>query len=204
MNQNPSSEVASSFPAVSLFPNSHKAVPDKLIRACWEGMSYYPELREVPITFQWATMKRATMAAQPRWNFFFGPRRQRAYLIKVSNNLHLNHKIRLDEAPYPVLLGWVVHELGHIMDYHRRNNLSLLRFIAGYISSGAYRRRAEFTADHFALERDLGSYLLATKEFLLGHSRLSDKYKARLQKYYLPPEVVVAYLESEEGPLMRE
>lgn len=149
-------------------------------------------------------MKRATMAAQPRWDFFTKPRAQRAYLIKVSNNLHLNHKIKLAEAPYPVLLGWVVHELGHLMDYHRRSNLSLLRFISGYISSGNYRRRAEFTADHFALERDLGSYLLATKEFLLGHSRLSDKYKARLQKYYLPPEMIVAYLESEEGPLMRE
>lgn len=204
MNQNPSSDVASSFPTISLFPHTQKALPAKLIRACWEGISYYPELKGVPITFEWATMKRATMAAQPRWDFFTKPRSQRAYLIKVSNNLHLNHKIRLDEAPYPVLLGWVVHELGHIMDYHRRSNFSLLRFILGYVSSGNYRRRAEYTADHFAMERNLGSYLLATKEFLLGHSRLSNKYKARLQKYYLPPEVIIAYLESEEGPLMRE
>ena len=187
-----------------LFPGSRRPVPPELIRACEEGLSYFPELVEVPITFQWATMKRATMAAQPRWYFWLRPRSERRYLIKVSNNLHLNHKINLREAPYRVLLGWVVHELGHLMDYHRRSNRSLIGFILGYLSSGRYRREAEYTADEFALGRGLGEYLLETKQFLLGHSRLSDKYKARLQRYYLPPEAVVAYLEAEEGPLLRE
>jgi hypothetical protein len=193
-----------SFPGLTISTHAPTQLSAPFRAALSTALAFYPELTAHPLTIRWAKLGRATMAAQPRPDFWRFPAQERPFVIKVSSNLHLNHRVKLSEAPHEVLVGWLVHEMGHLMDYQRRSFWGMLRFGVGYLLSGRYRRQAEFTADGFALERGAGAYLLATKRFLLAHSHLSQKYKTRLMRYYPTPEDVIAYIEAQEEPLMPE
>jgi hypothetical protein len=38
-------------------------------------------------------------------------------------------------------------------------------------------------------------YILKTKDFILNHAEISDKYKARIKKFYLSPEELMEMVE---------
>jgi hypothetical protein len=44
----------------------------------------------------------------------------------------------------------------------------------------------------------MGNYIFATKDFILNHSQLSDKYKKRKVRLYLSPEEILALVDNLE------
>src|SRR5690606_18257966 len=132
----------------------------------------------------------------------FKKREKRAYNILINPVFKLEHSFEsVRQIPEDVFIGWIGHELGHIMDYERRSTWGIIGFGLSYWLSKKYVRKAERVADSFAVNRGMGEYLLATKSFILDHSKLPQAYKAKIEALYLSPDDIVELvteLESED------
>ena len=139
------------------------------------------------------------MQAQPKFSGLFKKRKNRSYYIMISEKFSIeDEEFGATELPSDVLIGWIGHELGHIMDYRDRSGFNLLIFGARYLLSNKHIREAERAADTYAVNRGMGEYILATKDFILSHAHLSEVYKARIKRLYLSPEEIMELVEELE------
>ncbi len=176
---------------------SNKIVPDNIWREAYIALSHYPELKETPIEFRFKkNIKKSFMQAQPKIGGIFKKKKNRSYLIFINEKFKIEDEVfDLTTVPSEVLIGWLGHELGHIMDYRDRSGLEMLWFGIKYITSENYIREAERRADTYAVNHGLGEHIIATKNFIINHSRLSDTYKDRIQDLYLSPEEIMVLID---------
>lgn len=140
------------------------------------------------------------MQAQPQISNLFNGKKNRGYFIFLSRKVRIEEEFfSVEEVPKEVLIGWLGHELGHIVDYKERSAFELVFFGFQYISSRTFLKEAERIADTYAVHHGMGDYILATKNFILNNSHLSEEYKNRIRNLYLSPdEIVVLVNELEE------
>lgn len=181
--------IVADFSALS----SNKQIPKVIEEQILTALSHYPELRDTSIRFIFTQqLKTSVMAARPVVWTLLRSRKRRVYDILISPVFKLKHSIEpIHQVADAVLIGWIGHELGHIMDYEERSTIGIARFGLLYWLSKRYVRKAERVADTFAVNRGMGSYILATKEFILGHSELSQRYKDKIARLYLSPDDIV-------------
>lgn len=179
---------------------TNKKIPSVLSEEICMALSFYPELVHTPIRFQFRQrIKGSVMQAQPVIRSFFT--KQREYQINISALFRLTHAAEpIHQLPSDVLIGWIGHELGHVMDYENRSVWGMIRFGLGYLLSPSYVKKAERTADTFAVNHGLGKYIIATKHYILDHTSLPDKYKRKIARLYLSPDDIVEQVRAlEEG-----
>jgi hypothetical protein len=183
----------------------NKIIPRDILEEAKTALSFYPELEDVAITFRYKEkIKKSFMQAQPNFSNLFKGKDHRSYNIYISSKFLIeDEEIKMDEVPSEVLIGWLGHELGHIMDYRDKSAMGLVIFGMRYISSSNYIRRAEKAADTYAVNHGMGDYILATKDFILNHSHLSSAYKERIARLYLSPEEIVNLVNKLEEDLSK-
>ncbi|MCM4161618.1 hypothetical protein FHG64_05685 [Antarcticibacterium flavum] len=183
--------------------DNNKIIPENILEEATIALSHYPELEDVEIEFRYKNkMKKALMQAQPKMGNLFKGKKDHSYYVFISSKFLLENKeFSIDNIPSEVLIGWLGHELGHIMDYRERSSLELAKFGVRYITSDNFIRKAERTADTYAINHGMGNYVFATKDFILNHSNLSDKYKKRKVRLYLSPEEILALVDNLEEEL---
>jgi hypothetical protein len=171
----------------------NKIIPDSIRKEAIEAISFYPELYETAITFKFKDhIKKSTMQAQPRFASFFRAKEHREYVILISRNIQIEGEhFSMEDIPSDVKVGWIGHELGHIMDYRERTNVGMLIFGIKYLFSSAHIKEVERTADMFAIQHGMGDFILMTKNFILENANLSEKYKERIRRLYISPEEVM-------------
>lgn len=177
----------------------HKA-PESIKEEAITALSHYPELTETPVTFKFKkNIKKSTMRAQPVfWSLFKG-RRKRKYVVLISERVKISDSVYLTkDIPKNIMVGWLGHELGHIMDYKNRSSLNLIWFGIKYTLSGAYLKEAERAADTYAVSHGMAEYILETKSFILDNAEIEEKYKNRIKKYYLSPKEIMMLVEEKE------
>jgi hypothetical protein len=169
----------------------NKSVPKVLENEILKALSFFPELIDTDISFVFKQKIRGSvMQAQP--NFKKMIKGQRAYNINISALFKLKHTaIPIHQIPTEVLVGWIGHELGHIMDYKNRSVCGMIAFGWGYLFSEKFVREAERVADTYAVSHGLGRYILDTKYFILNHSSLPESYKRKIGRLYLSPDDIV-------------
>ncbi|NJW51674.1 hypothetical protein HC175_01930 [Salinimicrobium sp. CDJ15-91] len=184
----------------------NKIIPTNILGEARLALSHYPELEAVKIEFRYKkNIKNAFMQAQPNLADLFKDKKNRSYYVFMSSKFLIeNEEFSMAEVPSEVLVGWLSHELGHIMDYREKSALQLLKFGTRYVTSENFIRKAERTADTHAVNHGLGNYIFATKDFILNHSRLSDSYKKRKARLYLSPEAIRLLVNSLEEDLAIE
>jgi len=132
------------------------------------------------------------MQAQPRWQSIFTSKKNRSYKILISKKFIVEDKVfSIADVPEDVLVGWIGHELGHVMDYKDRSAVGMILLGIKYLYSDLHIQEVERAADHYAVGQGMGAYILKTKNFILNHTSLSDSYKQRIKKYYLSPEEIM-------------
>lgn len=179
---------------------SFHGVKSDFIKSCFkEAYDGFPELRGNNLRFEKLPLKGYTMRAQPVLNWSVFGRSTRHYRVQMSNHVKIAEHVRPAELPRDVLVGWFAHELGHVVDYHRMSLLSLIWFIIGYVLFSTHRIGAERRADVFALDKDFGKELMATKVYILDKSSLPDKYKKRIRKYYMSPDELELLINDREA-----
>ncbi|HLS95184.1 MAG TPA: hypothetical protein VK017_06465 [Sphingobacterium sp.] len=179
----------------------NKKVPRVIQRQLLAALSHYPELHATNIRFVFTqTLRKSVMAARPVVRTLLRGKKHRVYDILISPVFKLRYSIEpIHQVDDSVLIGWIGHELGHILDYEMRSVWGIARFGLLYLLSKRYIRRAERTADTFAVQRGMGDYILATKQFILDHSEFPQRYKDRIANLYLSPDDIVELVSSLEG-----
>jgi hypothetical protein len=171
----------------------NKKIPPEIENSVLKALSFYPELKEAPISFVFKNdIKSSVMQAQPEFMSLIGFKKNRRYRINISRDFKLIHsQIPIQKIPEEVMIGWIGHELGHILDYERRSNPEMVGFGYRYYFYSDYVKRAEMVADSFAVERGMGNYIVATKRFILNNADLPQAYKDKIRRLYLSPDVIV-------------
>ncbi len=182
-----------------------QVIPTIIEKQARFALSHYPALDHTRIEFVFSRgLKRSVMAARPKVSSLFGKRENRGYQILINPVFKLKHSFQtIQQLPDGVLIGWIGHELGHIMDYERRGPWGLVRFGLGYWLSRKYIRKAERAADSFAVNHGMGRYILETKSFILEHTGLPQAYKDKIAALYLSPDDImglIGELEHENDP----
>src|SRR5690554_1410698 len=146
----------------------NKIIPEQIKEEAIKALSFYPELWNTPIEFRFKeNIKKSTMQAQPRFASFFKGKKNREYLILISNQIQIeDKKFTFDDIPSDVKIGWLGHELGHIMDYRERTNVGMIIFGIRYLFSSKSIKKIERTADTYAIIHGMGDYILKTKNFI--------------------------------------
>ncbi len=176
---------------------SHIVYPKIIENEVLKTMTYFPNLKNVSIEFKFKPdIKRSTMQAQPRFSKILSPRHNREYIIFIKKHFKLGDIDKpIEELPKDVIIGWLGHELGHVMDYERMSNFKLVLFGINYLTSSKAIVKAERQADSFAIKQGMKDYIIKTKNFILNHADISESYKARMKKYYLSPEEIMDIIE---------
>ena len=179
---------------------NNKIIPEIILEEAKVALSYYPELEDVEIEFRFKKgIKKSFMQAQPKMSDIFkGKTNRRYYVLMSSKFLIQDQEFSIAEVPSEVLIGWLGHELGHILDYRDKSNATMAKFGARYLVSENFIRKAERTADTHAINHGLGHYIFATKDFILNHSGLPDSYKNRKARLYLSPAEILALVNNLE------
>ena len=179
-------------PALAEF-GVNKKIPAVIEKNVLVALSFYPELKNTAIRFVFKQrIKSSVMQAQPVFRTLLNRRKNRSYRINISAMFKLTHTaIPIHQIPDAILIGWIGHELGHIMDYENRSNLGLLGFGLSYVLSPAYVKKVERIADAYAVNHGLGHYLVETKQFILNHAELPQAYKDKIARLYVSPEEIV-------------
>lgn len=176
---------------------TNKTVPDTIWREVYVALSHYPELKDTPIEFRFKkNIKKSFMQAQPKVNSLLKSKKNRSYLVFINEKFSIEDEVfDITTVPSKVLIGWIGHELGHIMDYRERSAADLVWFGIKYLTSKNYIQEAERAADTYAVNHGLGEEIIATKNFIINHSKLSDTYKNRIQELYLSPEEIMVLID---------
>lgn len=176
----------------------NKEIPALLQEEILLSLSFYPELLNTSIKFTIVepAIRSSVMQAQPELKTMFKFRGQRGYVIRISHYFRGDDvSVPIETIPQNILIGWIGHELGHIMDYLDRNAFQMARFGIGYVFSRKYLSHAERRADLFAISHGLGGNIVATKNFILDHAHLPERYKAKIRRLYLSPEETMRLIE---------
>ncbi len=187
----------------------NKIIPESIKKEVIKALSFYPELYDTAIEFKFKdNIKKSTMQAQPRFSSFFKAKENREYVILISRKIQIEgEEFTMSDIPSDVKIGWIGHELGHVMDYRERTNMGMLIFGLKYLFSPLHFKEVERTADTYAIIHGMGDYILKTKNFILENAHLSEKYKNRIRRLYISPEEVMELINKnkvEEDPEILE
>jgi hypothetical protein len=185
----------------------NKEIPSVIEKNVLNALSFFPELKNTAIRFIFKTdIKSSVMQAQPVVTTILGKRKSRRYRINISRNFKLIHcDMPITQIPDDVMIGWIGHELGHILDYEGKSNLEIVSFGYHYLFHDDFVKHAEMVADSFAVERGMGDYIVATKRFILDHAELPQAYKDKIRRLYLSPDVIVEQVRKlEEKKLVQQ
>lgn len=171
----------------------NKIIPESIRDEVIAALEFFPELYDTPIEFKFKDrIKKSTMQAQPKFSSIFKSKKKRGYIIKISRQIQIeDENFTMDDIPSLVKIGWIGHELGHIMDYQDRSSFGLIILGAKYLLSKKSIRKVERTADTYAIAHGMGDYILRTKNFILDNADISGTYKARIRRLYISPEEVM-------------
>jgi hypothetical protein len=172
---------------------NNKQIPSSIEKNVLKALSFYPELQNTCINFLFKTkIKTSVMQAQPVFTSLLGKRKNRHYRINISKEFRLiNSNMPIEQIPDEVMIGWIGHELGHILDYEGKSNAGMVSFGYRYYFHSSFVRHAEMMADSLAVERGMGDFIVATKRFILDHADLPQSYKDKIRRLYLSPDIIV-------------
>jgi hypothetical protein len=176
----------------------NKIIPLKIYGPVKKALDFFPELQDIHISFELKDkITGSVMQAQPKvFSLFVDAREKRKYRIKITRELDFGNKIvPIEDIPHDALVGWIGHELGHIMDYLNRSSVNMMHFGAKYLLSKQKVVDAELTADGYAISCGMGYQILANKNYILNNEGFEEEYKNKIRNLYMSPEQILSLME---------
>ncbi len=173
----------------------NKTIPQEFEKEILISLSHYPELSKTKIKFCYANIF-TSMKAVPSLIFLFQKRENRTYRI-VMNKKQCSGTNIMQRAGSAAVIGVVGHELGHILDYSRHSNMSLLKLLISYIPKKG-RIETEKRADKIAIDHNLGKQLLEFNNHILRDACMDPKYIHYKKKFYNSSSSISSLIEDNE------
>jgi len=171
---------------------NNKSIPKEVELECLTALSYYPQLKNTPIVFKFGKTL-STMVSRPKLNSIFKRNPKREYQVIIKKPGISKTGLEWTELSFNSMVGWVGHELGHITHYDHKGFAGIAIMGIKYAFPN-YRRRMERFTDQLAIKHNLGSALYEGTEYAINSSNATQKYKNRLQKFYLSPVEIKKYV----------
>lgn len=162
----------------------NKVIPSEIKAVVLISLSFYPELLETNIIFEYKPIKQ-TMNARPFVSNIFKTKKNRQYQIIINNNKG-NHKgLPVETLSFNIIVGWLAHELAHIVAYEKMTNMQIISFAIKYGLSNKYNRLVERNTDLLTIKHGLAYPLYDGVEYLLNDNTISEDYKNKIRENYL-------------------
>ncbi|MDZ7879723.1 MAG: hypothetical protein U5L45_18740 [Saprospiraceae bacterium] len=163
----------------------NKLFHPKIKNAALVALSRYPELKNTRIEFLFRNIT-ATMETRPKINLKAFSKKQRTYQVFINFNKGKNRALDIDSLTETMKIGWIAHELGHVVDYESRSAFSLMVMGLFYVSVPSFKRNIEQSVDIITIRHGLGYENCEGAEYLLYQSNAAEKYRKNNLSYYLP------------------
>ncbi len=176
--------------------------PSELENEVGQSLEGFPELAETHIQFKWgAIAQKSFMLAQPLVSTLHRSKQKRGYQIIMKQRFFLNNpNIENGRVPEEVIVGWLAHELGHILDYKDRSSWNLMWFGFKYFFFKSFLKKAEITADKNAVERGFIKEIVASKKFGRDPNYFPADYIRKLNTYYPSIADVLSWVRHSSKP----
>jgi hypothetical protein len=174
----------------------NKTLPAELELECLVALSFYPELKNTAIEFRFGKSN-FTMTSKPKFNCILMDKHRREYVVTIEKPGSSKNNIEWSELTFNAIVGWIGHELGHIVHYSHKTNTGVA-FIGVKYAVPGYRRKMERFTDQIAVQHDLGYALYEGVDYTMNRSYATEHYKKCQQKYYLQPEEIIDRIHSKQ------
>lgn len=177
------------------FVLKNKQTPPICHDAVSYALSFFPELKSVPIRFY---HKSALLPHQSRptiRSIFTKAGKNRIYTVTVSGSTVEDLKpLIFDNLSFNEQVGMIAHELAHITQYQQYSTIQLIKTLLGYLN-GAKRTVFEQNADKIVIQRGLGWELY---DFANARewAAIDNPVVAYLSGFHLTPEEIVQYMQN--------
>ena len=128
----------------------------------------------------------STMVSRPKLKSIFRSGYKREYQINIRKSGTSKSGFEWNELNFNSLIGWIAHELGHIVHYTHKTSGGVL-FMGLKYAFPSYRRRMERFTDNLVIQHDLGYALLEGTDYCINYSNATPHFKEYMEKYYLSP-----------------
>lgn len=177
---------------------NNKVIPDPIRSAAELALSYYPELAQTEIHFQFVKKAWVPYAARPYLHSLFSKRKYKVVLVHdVTENSY--SKILIQRLPFEAQVGILGHELAHIVDYEEKSLSGLFRTGLLYFFS-PFRKGYERQTDIACIRHGLGKFLLEYALCIRKYIRESGKLRW-IETFYLSPEEIIKETEKQVSGL---
>lgn len=122
------------------------------------------------------------MAARPRIDFLFRSKKNRRYVVYITDSPEMNAGPIFAEMSQCAKAGVLGHELSHILTYNEKNNIQMLWFSIMYIFK---KKRIEAETDIIAMKHGFGDQLIEYTRFIHSSPHTNRKYLLKKKKHYL-------------------
>ncbi len=158
------------------------------------ALSYFPELKDVPIEFTYKKIG-TTMQCKPTLKTLL-KNTNRAYIININKNVNFSG-VLIDNVPFNAQIGLIAHEIAHIIDYERGNGKHVISRGFDYLKESSKKEYESFV-DSITVAYGLGWQLYDWAYFSLNNSKSSPKYKDFKSRVYMLPELILEQIKREE------
>lgn len=135
-----------------------KKIPEEIRQQALIALSFYPELKDVDITFR-LRKKTTPLTSRPRIIGVFQKKKNRRYVITVSTKSNSKlAPILFSNLPYNAQVGVLGHELGHIVTYNTKNTFQIIG-LSFKILNTKFVDDFEFNTDKISIAHGLGYQL---------------------------------------------
>jgi hypothetical protein len=174
----------------------NKIIPIEFEIPCLAALSFYPELKHTPIEFKFGHLS-STMVSRPKMMSVFRKPSNREYTIIIQDDDNAKTSLNWSELSFNSLVGWIGHELGHILHYTHKTGGGIVFTGIKYALPG-YRKKMERFTDQLAIQHNLGFALYEGIDYTINHSNASARYIRKQKKFYLQPEEIITRIFSKE------
>lgn len=131
------------------------------------------------------------MAARPSVWFLFQKKKNRQYVIYITDHPGMNPKSIYSYMTLQAQTGVFGHELSHILSYTKKNNLELIWFGIKYMFA---KKRIEAETDKIALARGFGIELIEYTKYIHRSPHINQRYLRKKIKFYLSPNELEEFM----------
>ena len=97
-------------------------------------MSYFPELKNVPVKFR-VKKSFATLNTRPTFWSMFIPKGHRSYVITISNKtIQKLTPLTFENLPEKARIGIIGQELSHVVDFSKKTMWQSFKTAIGHLS----------------------------------------------------------------------
>lgn len=173
---------------------SKKIIPPEFEKQILTALSYFPELKETPITFILAKGNSGVIETRPEWMSVFKNRRRRAYIVFIGDSSsRQSPQFMFRNSTVNGQVGIIGHELTHILYFSQRNTFELIGTGIGHVST-KYMDNFENKTDSVCIERGLGYQLIDWNIYLRKAFGMADPFNGpdpfftdTTRERYMPP-----------------